>query len=141
MHVADRLQDAIDNTGSYACVGLDPRPELIPEVLRYDAVATHGDTAEAVAAAFIAFHEGILDAVSGHCAAVKPQAACYEAYGSAGWTALAETIRLARDRSIQVILDGKRNDMGSTADHYRQMLFGGAPSLGAAVSLRVRPHP
>ena len=130
MHVADRLHAAIETTGSVACVGLDPRPALLPEQLRADALDRHGNTETAVAAAFVAFNTAIIDAVAGHCAAVKPQVACYEAYGAAGWSALAETVGHARARGIEVIVDAKRNDIGSTAEHYRQAVFGGAPLLG-----------
>lgn len=132
MHVADRLQERMDVTGSIACVGLDPRPDMIPPALAERALDRHGDTAEAVAAAFTEFNRGILDAVAGTCAAVKPQVACYEAYGPAGWAALADTVRHAHGLGIEVVVDGKRGDIGSTAAHYRQGFFGGAPTFGGA---------
>lgn len=133
VHPADRVLASIDATGSLACVGLDPRPALVPPPLRRAALERHGDTAEAVAGAFVAFNEQILDAVAGHCAAVKPQVACYEAYGAPGWAALAATVAMARARGVPVIVDGKRSDIGSTALHYRQSMFGGAPGLGGAL--------
>jgi orotidine-5'-phosphate decarboxylase len=132
VHVADRLQERMDRTGSIACVGLDPRPDMIPPALAQRAVDEHGDTAEAVATAFAEFNRVILDAVAGACAAVKPQVACYEAYGSAGWSALAESVRHAHTLGIEVVVDGKRGDIGSTAAHYRQGFFGGAPTFGGA---------
>ena len=134
MHVADRLHDAMERSGSLACVGLDPRPELLPPTLVADALARHGDTDRAVAHAFVAFNAGLLEVIAQRCAAVKPQLACYEAYGAAGWEALAETIRRARELGLEVIADGKRNDIGSTATHYAQALFGGAPGLGGSRS-------
>jgi orotidine-5'-phosphate decarboxylase len=103
---------------------------MVPPAVAAAALATFGDTAEAVAAAFVEFNLGIIDAVAGHCAAVKPQAACYEAYGPAGWAALADTVRAAKEAGLVVIVDAKRGDIGSTAAHYRQAFFGGAPSLG-----------
>jgi orotidine-5'-phosphate decarboxylase len=134
MHPADALETAIRSHRSIACVGLDPRPELVPPALAAAALAAHGDTSEAVAAAFLAFNHGILAAVAGSCAAVKPQLACYEAYGSAGMRCLEATIRAARALGLPVIADGKRNDLGSTAVHYAQAWFGSAPSLtGAAL--------
>lgn len=132
MHPADRIAHASADTGSIACVGLDPRPELIPPALRRAALERHGDTAAAFADAVTAFNVGLLDAVAGRCAAVKPQVACYEAYGSAGWQALEATVGAAHERGIAVVLDGKRNDIGSTATHYAQAAFGGAPGLGGA---------
>jgi orotidine-5'-phosphate decarboxylase len=129
-HAADQLQAVIDRTGSIACVGLDPRPSLLPAALRDEALAANGDTAEAVAAAFLAFNRRLIDVVAGHCAAVKPQAACYEAYGIAGFRCLAETIVHARAKGIPVIIDAKRGDIGSTAEHYQQAFLGAAPGLG-----------
>ncbi len=129
MHAADRLQDTIDRTGSIACVGLDPRPGLLPPALVDEALRRHGDTAAGVAAAFLAFNRGLIDTVAGACAAVKPQLACYEAYGAAGIRCLEETVAHARSRGIPVIADGKRNDIGSTAEHYQQAFLGTAPGL------------
>ncbi len=135
MHPADLIAASIARTGSFACVGLDPRPSLLPPTLIAEHVGRHGDPASAVAAAFVEFNQGIIDAVGGRCAAVKPQAACYEAYGSAGWDALAATVDAAHRAGIPVIVDAKRGDIGSTADHYAQALFSGAPTLdGGAVS-------
>ena len=128
MHAADRLDARIAETGSIACVGLDPRPDLLPPSLR-DRHRSNGTPAEAVAAAFTEANRRVIDAVAGRCAAVKPQAACYEAYGLAGWRALQDTVRHATDAGIPVILDAKRGDIGSTATHYGQMAFGGAPDL------------
>lgn len=134
MHASDRLQSSIDASGSIACVGLDPRPGLLPPSLCQRHHQPEGDQRHTVAAAFVEFNVAILDAVVGRCAAVKPQAACYEAYGAAGWQALEGTIAAARERDIPVILDAKRADIGSTATHYGQMAFGGAPGLGAEVT-------
>ncbi len=129
MHAADRLDDSIRRTGSIACVGLDPRPSLLPDSLRRRYLDSHGPGPAGVAAAFVEFNVVIIEAVAGRCAAVKPQAACYEAYGSAGFAALEATVAHAEAAGIPVILDAKRGDIGSTAAHYGQMAFGGAPGL------------
>ena len=129
MHAADRLVASIERTGSIACVGLDPRPSLLPPALRDRHLQRHGPGSTAVAAAFVEFNRAIIDAVAGRCAAVKPQAACYEAYGSAGFAALEATVAHAEEAGIPVVLDAKRGDIGSTAAHYGQMAFGGAPGL------------
>lgn len=128
-HAADRLQTSIETTGSIACVGLDPRPALLPPEIIAGALEEFGDTALGVATAFLAFNLGLLDAINGHCAAIKPQLACYEAYGSAGLRCLEQTVAYARKLGIPVIADGKRNDIGSTAEHYQQAFLGSAPGL------------
>ena len=129
MHAADALEASIGATGSVACVGLDPRPALLPPALRGRHLRTVSDPADAVAAAFVEFNTAIIAAIAGRCAAVKPQAACYEAYGTAGWRALAATVAAAQEAGIPVILDAKRGDISSTAEHYGHMAFGGAPGL------------
>jgi len=129
VHVADALDARIAQTGSAACVGLDPRPELLPLAVVEQHRRGPSTPAGRVAAAFLDANRRIIDAVADRCAAVKPQAACYEAYGTAGWAALEATVRHARDAGIPVVLDAKRGDIGSTAAHYGQMAFGGAPDL------------
>lgn len=129
MHVADALDRRIEETGSIACVGLDPRPSLLPPSLREHHRSVAEGPEAAVAAAFVDANRRIIDAVADRCAAVKPQAACYEAYGVPGWAALTATIEHAAAAGIPVILDAKRGDIGSTATHYGQLAFGGAPDL------------
>jgi orotidine-5'-phosphate decarboxylase len=129
VHAADALDESIGRTGSVACVGLDPRPGLLPPSLRAQVTASHGAGAVGVAEAFRIANEAILDAIAGRCAAVKPQTACYEAYGAPGWAALEATVAHATAAGIPVVLDAKRGDIGSTATHYGQMAFGGAPGL------------
>jgi len=129
IHAGDLIADAVKATGSRACVGLDPRPSLLPPSLTKEMLAAHGPGAEGVSAAFLEFNRQIIEAIAGSCAAVKPQVACYEAYGPPGIEALHETVALARAAKVPVIIDAKRGDIGSTADHYHQAYFGGAPGL------------
>jgi len=130
MHAADVLTAAMARARSIACIGLDPRPALIPPALRAAALAEHGDTRAAVASAFLAFNRGLIDATAAHVAAYKPQLACYEAYGSQGLACLEATVAYARARGVPVVADGKRNDIGSTAEHYAQAFLGQAGGLG-----------
>ena len=135
MHGGDLLAGSCESTGSIACVGLDPRPELIPGEIVSSAVAQSDDPRQQVAIAFETFMVSIVRAVAGHCAAVKPQAACYEAYGSAGWQVLERVVAEARRLEVPVILDAKRSDIGSSAVHYRQGLLTSAPGLVASQRL------
>ncbi len=128
-HCADRLLAACERTQSLACVGLDPRVGLLPEAVRQQALAAAGGGREGVCAAFQAFNRGIISAVAGRCPVIKPQVACYEAYGSAGMAVLEDTIATARAAGLEVIADGKRNDIGSTATHYREAWLSGPPGL------------
>ena len=58
-------------------------------------------------------------------AVVKPQSAFFEACGPAGLTALQEVLHHARKRGLLTILDGKRNDIASTATAYADAAFAG----------------
>jgi orotidine-5'-phosphate decarboxylase len=113
-HFADRLARAIARTGTFACVGLDPVLDKLPDPLRHapDPAVAIGD-----------FSLGVIDAVAPLVPIVKLQAACYERYGAAGFAQLERTLAHARAQGLLVILDAKRGDIGLTAAHYAHMAF------------------
>lgn len=114
----------IAETQNPTVVGLDPKLEYIPELIKTQAFAEHGKNLKGAAAAFLEFNKGIIDAVCGIVPAVKPQAAFYEALGTEGFNALHATCEYAKSRGLYVIMDGKRNDIGSTAEGYAQAYLG-----------------
>ncbi len=121
-HFADRLAAAIGAKGNAVCVGLDPRWESLPEELR----SRHGDgTLAAVARAFEEFCARVLDVVAPLVPVVKPQSAFFEMCGPAGFAVLQRLLHRARDRGLVTILDGKRNDIASTATAYADAAFAG----------------
>jgi orotidine 5'-phosphate decarboxylase subfamily 2 len=74
----------------------------------------------------------LLEAAAEHAAAVKVNVAFFEAFGSAGWSALERLVADLPDDHF-LLLDAKRGDIGSTAERYATALFG---QLGAdAVTL------
>jgi orotidine-5'-phosphate decarboxylase len=126
-HFADRLAAAVHRTGTCLCVGLDPRWESLPAALR----RRHGaDSLEAVAAAYEEFSLRVLELVAPVVPAVKPQAAFFEACGPAGMLALQRVLRRAHELGFLTILDGKRNDIASTATAYADAAFGGVTVAG-----------
>lgn len=129
MHVADHITAVMKQSQSIACVGLDPRPQLIPPALRQQMQQQHNDPHDALCAAFLEFNQHILRAIAGQCAAIKPQVACYEAYGWRGMKVLEESIACAHSLKLPIIVDGKRNDIGSTATHYQQAWLGNPSDL------------
>lgn len=135
---ADRLYAAIDRCGNPVLVGLDPRVESLPEGLLPD----EGQAPPAAAAAaYGRFCRGVIDVVAPLVPAVKPQAAFFEQLGPDGMIVLAEVIAYAREKGLLVILDGKRNDIGSTAAAYaRGMLGGSGQSPWGADALTVSPY-
>ncbi len=118
-HFADRLIGAIRRKRNPVLVGLDPRAESLPKGL------LAGEGHEAVARAYVAFCRGIIDVVAPLVPAVKPQAAFFEQLGPAGCAALWEVMRYATEKGLVVILDGKRNDIGTTAQAYAEGYLGG----------------
>ncbi len=60
----------------------------------------------------------MVGAVAGLVPALKFQSACYERYGGAGVGVLGAEMHAARERGLVVILDGKRGDIGLSAEHY-----------------------
>ena len=67
------------------------------------------------ATAYACFCNAITDVVAPLVPVVKVQAAFFEELGPAGATAMADVIDHAQSRGLLVIVDGKRNDIGSTA--------------------------
>jgi orotidine-5'-phosphate decarboxylase len=97
------------------------------------------DNADARAKAYGEFCRGVIDVVAPLVPAVKPQIAFFEELGPAGSAALADVIQYARQRSLIVILDAKRNDIGSTAEAYARGYLGSGGPWGAD-ALTVNPY-
>jgi orotidine-5'-phosphate decarboxylase len=135
-HFTDQLATAVIQRGNPVCVGLDPRWEQLPEPIRLG----RGDNYYDKAAAYFDFCAGVIDAVAPLVPVVKPQAAFFEELGPLGMTALAEVIAYAQRRGLLVILDGKRNDIGSTAEAYARGLLGRHDSPWKADALTVSPY-
>ncbi len=119
MHFADRLLDAIDEKGTPAMVGLDPRYESLPAELSRGPSPGRAAAAEAI----LAFTRRIIDVVAPLVPAVKPNIAFFEAFGSEGYRAFEAVVAHARERGLLVVADAKRGDIGSTAEAYARALF------------------
>jgi len=137
-HFADRLTAAVVRCRTPVMVGLDPRAESLPRGLLAED-RRHDPTA--VADAFARFSCGVIDAVRDLVPVVKPQAAFFEQCGPAGMTALGRVIDYARQCGLLVVLDGKRNDIGTTATAYAEAYLGAPPeSPWGADALTVSPY-
>ena len=111
MHFMQALHDAWARNDSLVCVGLDPTPAKFPEHLRGDDDAV------------FSFCAAIVDATADLVCAYKPQIAHFAALRAEG--SLERLIAHIHDRhpGIPVILDAKRGDIGSTAQHYASEAF------------------
>ena len=84
---------------------------------------------------------GIIDVVAKIVPVVKPQAAFFEQLGPHGMVAMGNVIRYASDAGLVVILDGKRNDIGTTAEAYAEAYLGrGDRSAWGSDALTVSPY-
>jgi orotidine-5'-phosphate decarboxylase len=139
----DRLLAAIDAKRSSCVVGLDPRMDWMPTFVM-DAARAGRSNDEATRAAISSFHCSVIDAAHDLIPAVKPQVAFYEQYGIPGMLALIDTIQYARSRNLLVIIDAKRNDIGTTAQAYANAFLGNASDGSAAAfdgdALTVTPY-
>lgn len=121
---AERLTEAMRSKESPVMVGIDPQWDQLPAELRERAITQKGETLAAVASAFLAFGQVVLEKVAAKVPVVKFQAAFFEAAGPAGMFVLHELIALAKQMDLLVVLDGKRNDIGNTAAAYATAYLG-----------------
>jgi orotidine-5'-phosphate decarboxylase len=142
VHFADRLFAAIRRVGNPVVVGIDPRADELPPGF----LERHPPTREGVTDALRRFGCEVIDVVAPLVAAVKFQPAFYEAYGPCGLAALHATAAYAHGKGLIVIVDGKRNDIGSTAEAYARGYLGKVPIGGSfepswqADALTVNPY-
>jgi orotidine-5'-phosphate decarboxylase len=101
---------AANQAGKFICIGLDTDIDKIPEHLRSEPDAV------------FSFNRAIIENTKDLAAAYKLNFAFYEKYGTEGFTALKETIKLIPD-DILIIGDAKRGDIGNTSKMYAESVF------------------
>jgi orotidine-5'-phosphate decarboxylase len=137
-HFADQLAAAVTRCGNPVLVGLDPRLAQLPGPLW---PSDEKPSWSAQADAYEQFSRGVIDVVAPLVPAVKPQAAFFEQLGPHGMSALGSVVRYASEKGLLVILDGKRNDIGSTAQAYAEGFLGAGDASGwGADALTVSPY-
>ncbi|HEY3393412.1 MAG TPA: orotidine-5'-phosphate decarboxylase [Lacipirellulaceae bacterium] len=126
----------VQRLASPVVVGLDPRWEQLPA----DFHPTGADSWKAKAVAYTDFCNGVVDVVAQLVPAVKVQAAFFEELGPSGMDAMSRVIEHAQRQRLLVIVDGKRNDIGSTAAAYARGYLGRGQSAWNADALTVSPY-
>lgn len=147
MNFADQVIQKTKDIGPLV-VGLDPHFPLLPPYLREKWLEKEGRTWETLSRCVLEFNSLILQALTSVVGFAKIQIAFYEALGVSGMMALKETIEEARKKDFIVILDGKRNDIASTATFYAQgylsqLEIGGGltlPSFWNVDAITVNPY-
>ena len=120
----ERLATRTSDVGTVLCLGLDPDPNELPDGFSRDVAGVER------------FACLMIEAAGPYAAAIKPNLAFYEAFGSAGMAAL-ERIRARIATGIPVVIDAKRADIGSTAARHAVALY---DVLGAD-AVTVNPYP
>ena len=105
-----QLQKLIFSKKSVLCVGLDTDLNKIPVTL----VSSYSTKAIEI------FNKKVIDATLPYTIAYKINLAFYEIYGAAGYEMLANTLEYIKslNEPVFLIADGKRNDIGNTAEKY-----------------------
>jgi orotidine-5'-phosphate decarboxylase len=106
-----QLQSAWASQGSMLCVGFDPDPKRLPTAL------------QGKPEGIFEFCREIADATADLVCAFKPQFAYFASQRAEAQ--LEKLIKHLKEKfpHIPVILDSKRGDIGSTADHYAMEVF------------------
>ena len=120
----DLLVEKIKEKGNPSVAGLDPKIDYVPEYIRKKAYAEYGQNLKGATEAIWEFNKGLIDALYDVVPAVKPQSAFYEMYGLYGEEVMHRTISYAKEKGLYIILDVKRNDIGSTAEAYSKAYLG-----------------
>jgi orotidine-5'-phosphate decarboxylase len=152
----ERLAAAVAARESQIVLGIDPdparlwrtagraelaRPALAAALAAADRAARAAAGIDAppsaarfeAAAAVLAHCLALIDAAGPACVAIKPQLACFERLGAAGWLVLEAVCAHARDAGLLVLADGKRGDVPVTAAAYAQSFTGTTPSPAGEV--------
>jgi orotidine 5'-phosphate decarboxylase subfamily 2 len=108
----DRLAARTSAVGSVLCLGVDPTIEALPAGFSRDLAGLER------------FCEVLLAVAVPYAAAVKPNVAFFEAFGSAGLAVL-ERMRARIPSDVVFVGDAKRGDIGSTAARQAVALYDG----------------
>lgn len=130
----DLLVQKIKEKSNPSVAGLDPQISYVPEYIREKAYKEYGKSLKGAAEAIWEYNKGLIDALYDVVPAVKPQSAFYEMYGLPGEEVLHRTIAYAKEKGLYIILDVKRNDIGSTAEAYSKAYLGKVDIDGELVS-------
>jgi len=120
----DNLIEKIKEKNNPTVVGLDPKIDYVPNFIKEEMFEKYGANLKGVAEAILKFNKILIDSLYDIVPAVKPQLAYYEMYGLEGIRVFYETCKYAKQKGLIVIADGKRNDIGPTAEAYSSAFLG-----------------
>lgn len=107
----DKFTEIKNRKKSLLCVGLDPELEKLPDVCH----KTHEGIFE--------FCSEIIKSTAAYAAAFKINFAFFERFGAEGWQMI-NNLRSEIPEDCLTIADAKRGDIGNSAKHYAEAIFG-----------------
>ena len=116
MYFIEHLIQLIKEKKSVISMGLDPRMDNEGEIPQY--LINEIDNPAKI---ILEFNKILIENTFELIPVIKPQIAFYEKYEAL--SALKETIQYAHKNDLLVILDAKRNDIGSTSEAYAYSIF------------------
>lgn len=126
MNFSEKLEAAVRTKRSCLMLNLDPNPEKFPTGVSKDAAGA------------LDFCLKIMSQTYDLICGVKIQMAYFEQFGAEGIKAVEMLLKMAKELDLVTMIDGKRNDIGSTAEAYANAYLADGP-LGAD-SLTVNPY-
>lgn len=111
MNFIEMVEKSQTRNNSYLCVGLDPDTSKFPQELLKEQMP------------LFAFNKAVIDATADLVCCYKPQIAYYAAIGAEDQLKKSIDYIHGTYPNIPVILDAKRNDIGSTAEMYAREAF------------------
>ncbi|MFX0186376.1 MAG: orotidine-5'-phosphate decarboxylase [Candidatus Hodarchaeota archaeon] len=116
MIFVEKLIELIKEKKSVVCMGLDPRMDNVGQIPNY-LIDEYNKPKKIITE----FNKILIDNTYDLIPVIKPQIAFYEKYDAL--KALKETINYAHKKDLLVILDSKRNDIGTTSEAYAYSTF------------------
>jgi orotidine-5'-phosphate decarboxylase len=123
MNFSEKLATAVQDKNSCLMLGLDPRGGKMPSKFTDDAGGAYTFCSEMM--------EALHDLVCG----IKIQMAYFEVFGHTGIAAVEKLILDAKKKGLIILIDGKRNDIGSTAEAYAEAYLGTGTLSGDALTV------
>ena len=119
-NMMDNLINKIKEKNSPIVMGIDPRYEMIPDIIKSKYPKDMAGFAESA----VVFAKKLIDATYDIIPAIKPQLAYFEMMGPNGLDAFQEIVDYAKSKDLIVIADAKRGDIGTTSQGYANTFLG-----------------
>ena len=119
-NIMDKLIDKIKEKNSPIVMGIDPRYEMLPNVVK----SKYPKDLAGFAKASVEFFKNLIDETYDIIPAIKPQLAYFEMMGPSGLNAFQEIVDYAKEKGLIVIADAKRGDIGTTSQGYSNTFLG-----------------